>query len=65
MGPKIGYFGFESLGFGFYGFEGHSMTWKGISRSIIHESFVSPGGFSAKSLGLSEENKIKTLFTSV
>lgn len=55
MGPKIGYFAFESFGFGFHGFEDHSMTQAVFL--ILHKSFVSSGGFLANSLKISEENK--------
>ena len=45
MGPEIGYFGCESLSFGFHGFKDHNMIWSSVSQSVVHKSFVSSGGF--------------------
>lgn len=58
MGPQIGYFGFESFGFGFHGFKDHNMIWSSVSQSVVHKSFVSSGGLSANCLKTSEEKEI-------
>lgn len=45
MGPKICYFGFESLSFGFHGFKDHNVIKSSILQSVIKKSFVSSGSF--------------------
>ena len=62
MGPEIGYFGCESLGFGFHGFKDHNVIWSSVSQSVVHKSFVSSGGFSANCLEISEEKEIFLMF---
>ena len=58
LGPQIGYFGFESFGFGFHGFKDHNMIWSSVSQSVVHKSFVSSGGLSANCLETSEDKEI-------